>query len=130
MHNDRVLVWSNREQSLRDWLARSPAADASGVLRPALDLAARERHHFVLGAAPPREVRDELVQSLQGPYRGVPPQAGLKPPDPRPLAEVQTAILTADLKSRTPGGSSDGLDVDLRLGYADPAAAREGPRDR
>jgi Protein kinase domain/Protein of unknown function (DUF1559) len=126
VHNDRVVVWSNREQSLRDWLARLPAADASGVLRPALDRAARERHHFVLGAAPPREVRDELVPSLQGPYRGVPPQAGLKPPDLQPLAEVQTVTLTADLKTRTPGGSSDGLDVDLRLGYADPAAAQKG----
>ena len=125
LHSDHVLVWSNREQSLRDWLTRIPAPDSTGLLRPALDVAARRRHHLVAGVAPPRALRDDLVQFLQARYNGL-PQAGLKPPDPRPLTELQTATLTADLKTRVPGGASDGLDADLYVGFADPDAARKG----
>jgi len=128
LYSDRILVWSNLEQSLRDWLARVPVADAPGTLRPALDLAAKERHHFVLGAAPPREVRDGLLRSLPALARGAPAQGGPKQPDARSLGEVQTAILTADFRSGNPGGASAGLDVDLRFGFADPGEAGEGQK--
>jgi hypothetical protein len=119
VHNDRVVVWSNREQSLRDWLGRVPTTDAGGLLGYALQRAAREPHHFVVGAAPAREVREALIQSWQGAYQGVELPRGLKPPDVSPLGEVKTVVLTADIRSGNPGGASAGLNVDLRLGYGD-----------
>jgi hypothetical protein len=120
MPNDHIMVWSNREQSLRDWLKRLPAADAPGPLRPALDLAARG-HHIVAAAAPSRDLRNQLVEELKNPPPGIPKDSGLKLPDAGPLAEVETAILKADLRPR--GEADDKLEVEIRLVYTDPATA-------
>jgi hypothetical protein len=126
--NDRVLVYSPREEWLREWIERVPDADARGPLRPVLDLAASGRHHVVAGSAPPRQVREQVVKQLQGPIRGVRPEHGLKQPDPRPLLEAQSATLTAKLSSRADGATTNGLEIDLRLGFIYGNASQKGSR--
>jgi hypothetical protein len=125
MHGDRVFAYSPREEWLQELLVRQPEHDAGGSLRPALDLAAG-RHHLVAGFAPPRQLRDQFFNGLLGPVPGLRPEHGLTQPDPRPLAEMQTADLTADLKSRADGATTDGLQVEARLRYADVNAAIKG----
>jgi hypothetical protein len=125
--SDRTFVYSPQEAALREWAARVPEPDDAGPLRPALDLAARG-HHVVIGAAPPRDLRDDLVKQMQAPFPGLRSEFKLKQPDPRPLADVRTATLTADLRSRADGAESDGLDAELRLNFvngADEAKRRE-----
>jgi hypothetical protein len=126
LHGERVLVCSPREEWLQEWLMRRPERGAGGRLRPALDLAAGGQHHLVAGFAPPRRLRDQLVNGLTGPVPGLRPEHGLTRPDPRPLAEIETAELTADLKSRADGAAGDGLQVEARLRFPDGAAALEG----
>jgi hypothetical protein len=123
---ESILVYSPCEDWLREWATRLWDHDAGGPLRPALDLAAGGRHHLVAGFAPPRQLRDQLVNGLTGPVPGLRPEHGLTQPDPRPLAEIQTADLAADLKSRADGAKADSLQVEARLRFADEAAAQEG----
>ncbi len=108
---ESVLVYSPREEWLTQWAMRLMGPDAGGPLRPALDLAAGGPHHLVAGFAPPRQVRDQIVNGLLGPVPGLRPEHGLTQPDPRPVAEILSADLTADLKSRADGAASDGLQV-------------------
>jgi hypothetical protein len=126
LRGDRVLVYSPRDEWLHEWLISVPEPGAGGPLRPALDLAAGGRHHLVAGFAPPRRLRLQLVDELLGPVPGLRPEHGLPQPDPRPLVEMQTADLTADLKSRADGATADGLQVEARLRFLDEAAALKG----
>jgi hypothetical protein len=129
--NDRTFVYSPREEWLRDWIARVPPPGAGGPLRPGLDLAAR-RHHVAVGAVL-SQLRGETDKQLRGPFLN--PPARLARPDLGPLTDAQTLTLTADLRSRADGAGDDGLDAELRLGYADGAdepkrlAALVGLRD-
>jgi hypothetical protein len=124
--SDRILAYSQSEKAMRLWLGRIPEPDARGPLRPALDLAAQGRHHLVAGNALPPRMRAEVVRGLQGPIPDLRPEFGLRQPDPRPLGEVRLLTLLANLKSRADGSTADGLDVELRLGFPDSAAATRG----
>jgi hypothetical protein len=126
LQSERVLVCSPREEWLQEWLMRRPERGAGGRLRPALDLAAGGQHHLVAGFAPPRSLRNQLVNALTGPGPGLRPEHGLTRPDLRPLVEIQTADLTVDLKSRADGAALDGLQVEARLRFPDGAAALDG----
>jgi hypothetical protein len=124
--NDRIVVFSRREEWLREWIDRIPTRDAPGPLRPALDEAAAGRHHLVVGVVPVASVRDQLVRHLQQPFRGLRPEHRLTQPDPRPLAEVRTVTLTANLKSRADGATTDTLEADLRVTYPSSTAGARG----
>jgi hypothetical protein len=125
LSGERVLVYSPSEAWLQEWLVRVPERDAGGPLRPALDLASG-RHHLVAGFAPPRRLRDQWVNGLMGPVPGLRPEHGLTQPDLRPLAEVQTADLTADLTSRADGEAANSLRAEVRLRFPDDTAALKG----
>jgi hypothetical protein len=82
-------------------LKRLPDPNASGPLRPALNVAARGKHHTVVGLHPTFHFR----------FRELPPMRG--------------AILTGDL-----GPASEGsvLDLEARLAFGDSRSGEEGMR--
>src|SRR5262249_31361370 len=125
-YSERVLVYSPRREWMREWFFLLTREGDNGPLRPALDLAAGGRHHPVAGFAPPRPMLDQFVNGLLDPPPGVPPEHLRGRPDPRPLAEIQTADLTADLMSRADGAAADGIEVEARLRFPDSAAALKG----
>jgi hypothetical protein len=123
--SESVLVYSPREEWLTHWAMRL-VGDAPGLQRPALDLAAGGRHHLVAGCTRPHRVSEAYLAWLREPARGLRPETAVAPPDLRPVAEIQTADLTADLKSRADAAAPESAHVELRLRYADPEAAQKG----
>jgi hypothetical protein len=118
--NDRVLVYSYEDTDLEALFQRNSRAGL-GRLRPALELAARGRSHLVAGGVPADWWQTDLLRWLDDLERT---DLRLERTDLRPLKEMLVVNLTASLKPLAEGASANGLDVNLRVGYEDDAAAR------
>jgi hypothetical protein len=111
--SDHTFVSAEREDGLREWILRRPQPDSGGLLRPALDLAARG-HHIVVGFSLLPKHGQGLLYKIN-----LPPK--LEQPDLLPLEDAKIAILSADFLSRAEGAATDGMDMTLRLDYPDGA---------